>query len=409
MSAWIGPAVGWMRSGVGLGATRRGDGAGRRGSVAMAEGRAAIAAARWDLLEVLRRLAGLLAVPAAFYAVGYLIVFAFVLSTRLQAWFWFTEAFYREAGAMFLIDALMSLALLPQVFVVLSALLIALFPAASGRGLLAAGVPAQHGAGRPGLPVAVMPVLRQLCFFGVLAAGALLTAVVLRGCSHWICQPPKGAFVGAWVLGPSALDAYFARQPAMYRGATFFAVALPTLIALGMLTLRAWMSEIQPPVSDGDGTQAQQAPAPRRAHPLAVLLLTSAFAVLAVVIPVGYGTQFFDLVAAPVANPQQCVEAGRSSSSHDAGSAAAATTGLDCYLLGKFDAHYILIGREYEIARALSPDASPYPAAIPQRIYVKQVSMLEPFSIKATEPMSVRNLTAISAYPPSTDGADAVN
>ena len=81
-----------------------------------------------NALGLIKLLLGTLAPAAVFYGVGYTITRAYVTTTGLQASFWFTEAFYREAGGRFVLDILIAVALLPHLFIPLSALFIVLFP-----------------------------------------------------------------------------------------------------------------------------------------------------------------------------------------------------------------------------------------------------------------------------------------
>jgi hypothetical protein len=50
--------------------------------------------------------------------------------TGFQASFWFTDAFYRDAGARFLLDSIASILMAPQLSLPLALMLIVLFPGA---------------------------------------------------------------------------------------------------------------------------------------------------------------------------------------------------------------------------------------------------------------------------------------
>ncbi len=343
-------------------------------------------------LDIIQLTVRALALPAAFYAVGYLIMHAYVSATQLQASFWFTESFYREAGAAFLIDILMSVALLPHVFIALSALLIALFPADAARAGRQLGFAGYHFR----LRLLVDPVLRRRAFYLVVALGALLTIATLRDCELLGCRlhaMPRWLLVFWWVLGDDVFENWLVRKPDMLATALFFSVAIPTLVALGALAVRVAMPLFATNSNRSDADRAAGASTTsHEVHPFGALLLAGTFAVLTVFVPVGYGSQFYDFVAARLADESRCMD----TRSTETQAPSATATGnspahFDCYLLGKFDTRYILIGRRIT-------EVSTLPTLDRHRIYIKQVigqDGLEPFAILAyASPQPVRGLIA---------------
>lgn len=364
---------------------------------AMSDAVSAVSGKSLTPLDVMKFLAGVLTPPAVFYAVGFLIMNAYVSATRLQASFWFTESFYREAGVTFLIDIVMSVAFAPHVFITLSALLIALFPGVTdGR---------SHQFGDRGfhfrLRVFADPVLRRRAFFAVVAAGAVLTIATLRDCNLFGCQlrdVPRWLLVDWWALGDDMVINWMSRRPYLHSSALFFAVSIPTSVALGMLTMRVLLAEFAGAAGGAMSAQSAASTAAvtqRETHPMAALVTASAFAVLAVFVPVGYGTFFYDFVAARIVPAERCISAPPK-----AGAPQTSGGGIDCYLLGRFETRYILIGREFvPLGQTLATDAGSVAPSDERRIYVKQVTDLEPFSILASDPLPVRSLIQLGSQP----------
>jgi len=348
-----------------------------------------------SVLDVIRVVAGVLAPPAAFYAVGYLIIHAYVSTTRLMAGFWFTESFYRDAGATFLIDILMSVALLPHVFLTLSALLIALFPGA------AEGSPRWFGysgfyfqlSGR------VRPVIRRRAFYGTVAVALLLAVRALQDCQALRCDLPYLApwfTSAAWVVGDETLRHWLDYRPRLLGTALFFALTIPTLVALGVLALRVLLRQIP---------AAGQAAAAHEAHPFAALLLAGTFAVLTVFLPISYGAVLYDLTGVSLVDKARCLKDPAKADGQAGDGAAAATTVIveECFLVGRFDTRYILIGKqvrtERDTAGAQVAQGRDEPASAPSAyerishsLYIKQIDRLEPFEVEPQRPWPLRDV-----------------
>lgn len=332
-------------------------------------------------------MASLLAPAAAFYAVGYLIIHAYVRTTKLFATFWLQESQYREAGAAFLIDILMSAALLPHVFLAMAALLIGLFPTElDGRGR-------RYGFGgfHFRLTLVVDPLLRRRVFYAVICIGVVIVAVTLLHTPTVTESIPDAFLVGWWMLGDKVLDDWQRNlQPNLKAGALFFAVAIPLLVALGALATRVLRAAFAVQGGAEDPVHDRSSPSGRReAHPFAALLLAGAFVALSVFIPVGYGVRFYDTVVIPLNDPKRCADN------------AAAPSPQDCYLLGRYDTRYVLIGigevKNDQAGEPAGPNAAVAPFAgvvSSQKLYIKQVAAastgLEPFTVNPMNAIAAR-------------------
>lgn len=346
-----------------------------------------------SVLGVIRVVAGVLAPPAAFYAVGYLIIHAYVSTTRLMAGFWFTESFYRDAGATFLIDILMSVALLPHVFLTLSALLIALFPGETDGGARWLGYSGFYFQ----LSGRVRPVLRRRAFYGSVALALLLAVRALQDCQALRCDLPYLApwfTSAAWVVGDETLGHWLDYRPRLLGTALFFALTIPTLVALGVLALRVLLRQMPAP---------GQAMAVHETHPFAALLLAGAFAVLTVFLPVSYGAVLYDLTGVSLVDKARCMK-DPPQADGQADTANAADPGVsveECYLVGRFDTRYILIGKQVRTERATAGagggpgDPAPLPGGyerISHSLYIKQIDRLEPFEVEPQRPRPLRDV-----------------
>jgi hypothetical protein len=201
-----------------------------------------------DVVGIIKLLIGVLTPAAVFYAFGYVITRAYVVSTGLQASFWFTESFYREAGARFLLDIVVAVALLPHLFIPLLALLLVLLPGevpSRWRGWFADLVPSRwrrlftdlsHRLG-----FARVVVLREAAFaLPVLLAVTAIVCVLINcgahGCAT-LLQAPTWLFTSSWLLA-KAQDKWLVQQPFLFPMVIFLALAVPTTLTLGLSAYR---------------------------------------------------------------------------------------------------------------------------------------------------------------------------
>jgi hypothetical protein len=345
-----------------------------------------------DVVGLIKLLIGALAPAAVFYAFGYVITRAYVVSTGLQASFWFTESFYREAGARFLLDIVVAMALLPHLFIPLSALLLVLLPGevpARWRGWFA-DLSRRLG-------VARVVVLREAAFALLVLLAVSAIVFVLIDCGAHRCatlrDAPRRLFTSSWLL-VEAEDKWLVQQPSLFPMVIFLALAVPTTLTLGL-----WAYRI---LTGGPSTALEPKRPPKNnakagtvetAHPIAAFLVASTFVVLTFYIPIAYGAYFYDFVVVRLVNSDKCavqpepktgtnaVEGG--GSSPGAGDDAADIKPIECYLLGRFDeTRYILIGRDQ-----LDTE---------RKIYIKQVTQLEPFAIESWVSTPLRTLKAFA-------------
>lgn len=344
-----------------------------------------------DVVGVIKLLVGALAPAAIFYAFGYVITRAYVVSTGLQASFWFTEGFYREAGARFLLDIVVALALLPHLFIPLSALFLVLLP---GRG------PAQwrrrFAEIQQRLGLARTAFLRNTAF-GVLVLLAVIAIVlVLISCGSHACGPmreaPRWLFTSNWLL-VGAEQKWTEQQPALFPMVIFLALSIPTALTLGLWAYRMLTGDTFDRAQPDHVIGEKDASTRRTPHPFAAFFVASGFAVLSFYIPIAYGAYFYDFVVVRLVNADKCGVPPDPQSAQNAGKSEAAGAYFrvsECYLLGRFDnSRYILIGREDEGSE--------------RKIYIKQVSDLEPFAIESWVSTPLRSL---KRYTPTSDITD---
>jgi hypothetical protein len=358
-----------------------------------------------DVAGLIKLVVGILTPAAVFYAVGYVITQAYVTTTGLQASFWFTEAFYREAGARFLLDIVEALALLPHLFIPLSALFIVLFP-----GDMQALWRYKHTGLRGRLGLRRSLVVREAMFLVVVLVAVGVLVFVLKDCGDHRCatllEAPGWLFT-SWWLFREAQDKWLLQQPFLYPMAIFLALAIPTAVTLGLWAYRVlWagpdvgQDRALPPKGEFEG-------APRTPHPLTAFLIASMFVVLTFYIPIAYGAYFYDFVVVWIVNTDKCSTESESTAATPTTSEGNRPAGaqekpklLECYLLGRFETRYILIGREERI----NPSSKGSVEQTDHRIYIKQVDKLEPFAIESRKPTPLRSLTTIE---PRTESSPA--
>lgn len=326
-----------------------------------------------EALDLIKLIAGVLTPAAVFYAVGYVITQAYITATGLQASFWFTENFYREAGARFLLDIVVSIALLPHVFIVLTGLLVALYP----REIRALGRKDQSE-----LPVEAShrrrARLTAAAFLLVVLTAGLVLVILLRSCGQQHClnfvQLPAWFFSSSWLFA-EAQRKWLEQQPLLYPMSIFLVFAVPTVVTLGMLALRALKALKN--TEQGYLTTSRDNPV---AMGLLAFLIASAFVVFTFYIPIAYGVYFYDFVVVSLVDNDKC-----------AVDSAAKVKLVECYLLGQFETRYILIGREEN--PSMGPDG--IDDQTDNRIYIKQIEKLEPFAVESSRPLPLRGLTTL--------------
>jgi hypothetical protein len=345
-----------------------------------------------DVVGLIKLLIGALAPAAVFYAFGYTITRAYVVSTGLQASFWFTENFYREAGARFLLDIVVAMALLPHLFIPLSALLLVLLPGevpARWRGWFA---DLSHRVG-----FAKVVVLREAAFALLVLLAVSAIVFVLIDCGAHSCatlrDAPRWLFTSSWLL-TEAEDKWLVQQPSLFPMVIFLSLAVPTTLTLGVWAYRILMG--------GPSTAADPKCSPKidakagtveTAHPIAAFLVASTFVVLTFYIPIAYGAYFYDFVVVRLVNSDKCAVQTKPKTGANAGEGGGSSPGpgddaadikpIECYLLGRFDeTRYILIGRDQ-----LDTE---------RKIYIKQVTQLEPFAIESWVSTPLRSLKAFA-------------
>lgn len=332
-----------------------------------------------DVVGLIKLLIGALAPAAVFYAFGYVITRAYVVSTGLQASFWFSEGFYREAGARFLLDIVVALALLPHLFIPLSALFLVLL---LGRG------PAQwrrrFAELQRRLGLTRTAFLRNAAFGGLVLVAVAAIVLVLISCGANSCgamrDPPRWLFTSRWLLA-GAEQKWTEQQPTLFPMVIFLALAIPTTVTLGLWAYRMLTGGHQDSSETGQLALEQAAPPGRAPHPIAAFFVASALVVLTFYIPIAYGAYFYDFVVVRLVNADKCGVPGEAkyAPSVAKGGASAGFQVTDCYLLGRFDeSRYILIGREDEGSE--------------RKIYIKQVTDLEPFAIESWISTPLRSL-----------------
>lgn len=341
-----------------------------------------------DVVGLIKLLIGALAPAAVFYAFGYIITRSYVMFTGLQASFWFTESFYREAGVRFLLDIVVAMALLPHLFIPLSALLLVLLP---GEG------PARwHGR------------LREAAFVLLLLLAAGATVFVVMDCGApsscaTLLEAPKWLFTSSWLFAEAVDQQWLLQQPSLYPMVIFLALAVPTTLTLGLWAYRILMGGRSTALeSKRPSKNNAKAGTSEAAHPIAAFLVASTFVVLMFYIPVAYGAYFYDFVVVRLVDSDKCTvrtEQSEPTTGTNAGGGAGSSPGADddaaapteCYLLGRFDeTRYILIGRNQ-----VDPE---------RNIYIKQVTKLEPFAIESWASTPLRKL---KDDPASTDKTGA--
>jgi len=173
--------------------------------------------------------------------------------------------------------------------------------------------------------------------------------------------------------------------------ALFLAFAIPAVTALGVLSYRLLSVRGAAPETDAENAKAGRARSvPAKSRPLIAFLVVSSFVLLAAYLPIAYGTYFYDFVVVSLVDRSKCA-VETSAAKARAGGDRQQFEPTQCYLLGRFDTRYILIGRELR-ANASNPKAVHETG---QRIYIKQVSQLEPFSIDSTGGVPLRGLVPI--------------
>ncbi|MFN7571795.1 MAG: hypothetical protein ACK5TK_10155, partial [Betaproteobacteria bacterium] len=193
--------------------------------------------ARFDLkkaLDLIAAVAALLAPAAIFYAVGYIVIQTYVVAVRVNATFWFTEHFYREAGASLLLAAIGAAVLLPHVLVPLAAALLLLFPAAAGPGWRERVWARWAVAG-----IGLSPPLRKRLFMTILllavvAVWLLFAAAQPTGlpASRQAWTAARLLFADQWIFPAWFVANLDVAKALRYPTAVLFALAVPVLGAL---------------------------------------------------------------------------------------------------------------------------------------------------------------------------------
>lgn len=333
---------------------------------------------RFDLkkaLDLIAAAAALLAPTAIFYAAGYIVIQTYVVAVRVNATFWFTEHFYREAGASLLLAAIGAAVLLPHVLVPLAAALMLLFPAAAGPGWRDRVWARAAAAG-----IGLSPRLRRRLFMTILllAVAAVWTLFALAHptglpVSRQAWAAARLLFTDQWIFPAWFVGNLDVAKALRYPTAVLFALAVPVLAALAALAFCALR----------DCARARAAPpaAPPAPRPVAALLWLVATLVFGSYVAIGYGAFFFDVGAVPLVDAQKCRPVAAGGDKVEGGGAGARGEIIDCYLLARFDERYILFG--WQAGQAGTGSAP---------IYVKQVRDLEPFSLSINPGLPLRTL-----------------
>ena len=214
---------------------------------------------RFDIkkgLDFAAAVIGLLAPAALFYAIGYVITQAYVINVGLNGTFWFNEFFYREAGAKFVLDIVAAVALLPHVFILLSAALFLFFPTAGAGGwrdrlFERRSVDPSSSRPAPRLPNFVPVISARVRFWIFLAiiAAALGSIVLLTRLAAAEATEPDFAlrirgfeklFADYWLLPEQIRQHFFDAKPLLYPTAILLAVAVPVLMAFAGLAYCAF-------------------------------------------------------------------------------------------------------------------------------------------------------------------------
>jgi len=341
-------------------------------------------------VDLLTAVAALLAPAAVFYALGYIIIQAYVAAVQVNATFWFNEYFYREAGANLLLAAIGAVVLLPHVFIPLSVLLFLFLPGREGgwrdrlfdsRALHAAA--GSSGIGIGSFPLSISRRARSLIFLGIVLTLVGIIVLLLRNAEISSSAESEGRwqrvgwfFSDEWVFPRWFLDQLDVARPLRHPTAVLLALAVPALVALGGRAYGAFRG------SKAEA-QGQDAPGPmaRGAHPLSGSIWLVSTLMLGTYVAVGYGAFFYDVGAVPMVDPEECRPA---SPGEDATNGAAADTRIrDCFMLARFDDRYILFGWQ-------TPSEGQGRGVAP--IYVKQVKDIEPLSVSISAGFPLRSL-----------------
>ncbi len=348
----------------------------------------------FDVLGLIKVVVGVLTPAAVFYAIGYVITQAYVTTTGLQASFWFTESFYREAGARFLLDIVEAIALVPHLFIPLSALFIVLFPGDETH------PPNRFSGPREPLRFRNYQVTREALFLLLVVLALTSIVSVLRNCAAETCasmiELPGWLFTSSWLLG-GGQEKWLRQQPFLYPMAIFLAVAVPTVVTLGAwayrtLWAKAGTGEAQRKLS---GSEADGATSRATTHAVAAFFIAATFVTLMAYIPIGYGAFFYDFVVVSLVNKDKCGVGPEPSAETRVPDGTRHPSSqekfmvVDCYLLGRFETRYILIGREV----STNPSIEAAAEETDHRIYIKQVEKLEPFAIESRHPIPLRSVT----------------
>lgn len=188
-------------------------------------------------------------------------------------------------------------------------------------------------------------------------------------------------FSAYWFL-PEATRRHFRdAKPLLYPTAILLAIAMPVLVALGGLAYCAFRGREQ----GGAGTRPSHALKQHLRRTVGMIWLV-ATVMLGSYVAVAYGGLFYDFTAVPLIDREKCLPVGKDEPSTRDG-----TVILQCFLVGRFDRWYILLGWE----RRKDDSVSQAP------IYVKQVEGLEPFSLLTGPGSPVRGiLRQLPEFPP---------
>jgi len=323
-----------------------------------------------ELPDILTGIAGALTPALLFYAAGYAIIQSYVVTNEFQAYFWFTEAFYREAGVRFLLDIVASVISLPHVFLPVALLMLWLRPGALAE--------------RRAWPLLS---LAGLCLAG---AFAVLVDCSAHQCAHSIEGTPRWFFANWWLLR-SGHDSWMQTQPRFQPTALFLGLAAPAVVALVAVAaprmLQAWRDTGTDTATEGwmrlPSIGAHRHAVVRAAFGAAVTLIALAYVVLA------YGTYFYDFVAVPLVDTQKCSASKTppTQAAEPAPQIRRAPVVVECFLLSRFDDRYVLIGR-IQAADMSAPSKEP-------QTYIWQVRELEPFAITGSRRVALRNLNSL--------------
>lgn len=343
-------------------------------------------------LQIAATVAGLLAPAALFYGAGYVITQAYVVTVGLNGTFWFNEFFYREAGARFALDVLAALVLLPHVVLLLGLTLYLYLPtpgAGHWRDQLLGGQAVSLGSALPSLrlPGFLSPASRRQRL-QVFMAIVVLAVAALGGVTHFAAESGEAGVpvLAAWTTNhlqwffadylflPQVIrERFFDAKPMLYPTAMLLAVAVPLLVAFVALAVRAWRG-----ARDDVAAASPAGPFERQLRHGQALLWLLASLMLGSYTVVAYGGFFYDFYAMPVLDKHKCLpvtkEAERAIDKQD-------LPVLGCFLVGRFDKWYMLLGWEKTDEQTVQPP-----------IYVKQVDVLEPFSILTSPGVPVRGI-----------------